>query len=208
MTDIEELSENARAVAEKRSKQGTFSFLDRLAGREYPTEDVEIFLDEATGHKIQKLNEDLVNSQDAAQSELLEKQIASLSKKAHKSRYIVHLEGIPVEEYDAVVDDAQKQFPLEYKEGRNPLTMAPEREPIPNEDRDVYFRTQLWSKFIRSVEDADGNIDSNITPEWIAVVLGKAPIIAQARIQQGVESLRMVSSWMDEIQGEDFLAKS
>ena len=208
MTDIEELSDSAREIAEARSKQGTFSFLDRLAGRDYPTDDVEIFLDEAAGHKIQKLNEDLANSQNAEQSEILEKQIDALREKARASRYIVHMEGIPVEDYDATVDAAEEEYPIEYNEYHNPLTMKRERDQIPNERRDIFFRTHLWAKFIRSVEDGDGNVDDNITPEWVSVVLGKSPIIAQARIQMAIEKLRMVSAWMDEVQGEDFLAKS
>lgn len=201
-------NEDARKIAEEHSKPGTFSFLDRLANRNYPTEEVEIFLDEATGHKIEKLASDLANATSDEQAVIIEKQIAALSEKARDSRYIVHMEGISVEEYDATVDAAQELYPTEFKESRHPLTMALERTPVPSEERDIFFRTQLWSKYIRSVEDASGNVDNNITPEWIGVVLNRSPIIAQARIQGGVEQLRMITSWMDEIQGEDFLAKS
>jgi len=206
MTEID--VDTARTVAEANSKPGKFSFLDRLQDREYPTEDVEVYLDEAAGLRIHKLTQELIASNDAEQSEVLQKQIAYHSEKARKSRYTIHMQGISTESYDAVVDAAREEFPVEYRESRHPLTMALERTEIENEPREVYFRTHLWSKFIKSVEDPDGNIDDNITPEWVAVLLGHAPIIAQARIQVTLEQLRMTTAWMDEIQGEDFLAKS
>lgn len=206
MTEIN--TEDARAVAEEHSKPGKFSFLDRLNGRNYPTEDVEIYLDEAAGHRIQKLQEDRLNCSDAEQALLIDEQIEHWRDKARESRYILHLQGISVEEYDAVVEMAQKEYPVEWRESRNPLTMATEREPVANEDRDQLFRTHLWAKFIVSIEDAEGNIDDNITPEFISIVQGHAPLVAQGKIAQAVHSLRMVTDWMDQIQGEDFLAKS
>lgn len=206
MTEID--VETAREVAEEHSKPGKFSFLDRLQNREYPAEDVEIFLDEAAGLHIHKLTQELLASKDPEQTEIIEKQIAHYSDKARKSRYTVHMQGISTEAYDAVVDAAREEFPVEYTESRHPLTMAPERREVESESREVYFRTHLWSKFIKSVEDTDGNIDDEISPEWVGAFLGNAPIIAQARIQVALEQLRMTTSWMDEIQGEDFLAKS
>lgn len=208
MTDTEKASAEARVIAEEKSKQGTFNFLDRLNGRDYPAEDVEIYLDERSGYIIQKLNEQILTATTPEQVEVLEKQIAHHREKARASRYIFHLEGISVEEYDSVVDLAREQYPLEFREHRNPLTAKLEREVVENEDREQLFRTELWSRFVRHIEDADGNVDTNITPEFMAVVLGHAPIAAQAAIGSAVEKLRMVSNWMDEIQGEDFLAKS
>jgi hypothetical protein len=42
MTDYEQMNDDAKAVATEASAEGKFSFLDRLAGRDYPTEDVEV----------------------------------------------------------------------------------------------------------------------------------------------------------------------
>lgn len=207
-TDLEQMSADAKAVAEEQSQPGTFSFLDRLNNRNYPTEDVTIFLDERAGLIVQKLKSDLMLQKDPAQREIIEKQIAYQVEKACESRYIVHLQGISVEAYDAIVDAANEQYPVEYNEFRNPLTAKLEREVIPNEDRDLYFRTHLWAAFFQSVEDKDGNLDENTTPEFVSVFLKVAPIAAQVEIGAAVDRLRMVTNWMDEIQGEDFLAKS
>lgn len=204
---IEEQSAAAKLVAVENSKQGTFSFLERIADRNYPTEDVEIFLDEKTGHEIEKLKQTYALAKPEDRDGIEEK-IDALREKARESRYIVHLEGVSTETYDKLVDQTQAEFPLEYNEFRNPVTFKLEREVIENEQREIYFRTHLWALFIRSVSDADGNVDDNISPEWVSAVLGGAPLIAQARINVAVQSLRMVTDWMDELQGEDFFPKS
>lgn len=197
-----------KAVAEEHSKPGAFSFIDRVLGRNYPTKGVEIYLDEAAGHKIQELLIERASTVDADEIDRLDSDLALWRKKAAESRYIVNMEGIPVEEYDKVVDDANEQFPVEYKESRHPLTMELERTPIENDDRETYFRTQLWAKFIRSVEDHEGNVDSDITPQFVAVMSRALPVVAMIRIQAALEELRMTSDWMNALQDDDFLAKS
>lgn len=204
MTDIE----TARSIAEEHSKQGSFNFLDRLNNRNYPTEDVEIYLDEKAGHEIEKLQEKIVLATKPEIGEALQAEIDEIREQAKASRYIVHMQGISVELYDEIVDKSQEMYPLEHREYRDPLTAKLIREVVDNDDREQYFRTHLWAEFVRSVEDIDGNVDDNITPEFMAVFIGHAPIAAQVKVAAAVQSLRMVTAWMDEIQGEDFLAKS
>jgi hypothetical protein len=206
--NIEQVEQEARAVAQEQSKQGVFNFLDRLTSRNYATEEVEIFLDEAEGKIILDLKEKLLYEKDPEKREVIENDITLHSRKAWESRYLLRLRGISVEEYDAVVDLAAKEYPYEYSESRNPLTAAVEREVIPNEDRDLLFRTHLWSKYFESIEDNNGNVDSNMTPEFVAVFLKLAPVAAQAQIGIAIHKLRMVTNWMEEIQGEDFFPKS
>lgn len=205
MTDIDETAE---AKAREASTPGTFSFIDRVVNRDYPTDTVEIYLNENAGLRILKLEQDRAVATDGEQANLIEKQIEAWREKAKDSRYIFHLEGISSEVYDSVVDAATENFPLEYNEFRNPLTQALVREVKDNPDREVYFRTHLWAKFIRKVEDSEGNVDDNITAEWIAVFANNAPLMAQVKIQASVDLLRMTTDWMDHIQDEDFLAKS
>jgi hypothetical protein len=198
----------AKARAQAELTQEKFSFLDALAGREYPTQDVEIFLNEGAAHKIDRLEKDHTEAWDTEQANLIQNQIDALREKAQASRFIIHLTGIPVDEYDALVDLATEQFPLEYTESRNPLTFALEREVKNNPQREMFFRTHLWAKCITSVSAPGGEVDDNITPEWAATLLGKAPIMALGRIEIAMEELRMVSDWMDRLENEDFLAKS
>lgn len=219
------MSEHAKAAATDASKKGTFSFLDRVTGRNYPTDEVAIYLDEAAGYRIGEIEAELVDARElqsklvkttdkAAKAEVtkeiakLEEQLVANKAEAEKSRFVFHLQGISTEAYDKLVDMAQAEFPLEYRETRNPLTFALEREVIDNEQREIYFRTLLWSAFIQRVVDGEGNEDADITQVWVARVMGLIPVIGQIKIQQGIEKLRMTTNWMDQIQGEDFFPKS
>lgn len=200
--------ETAKVAAEQKSQPGTFNFLDRVLERDYPTKEIPVYLDEKSGLKIQEL---LIQHAEATSPKAItniENDLELWRKKAKESRYIVHLEGVSTKTYDEIVDAAQAEFPLEYRETRHPLTMALERTVIENDDRELYFRTHLWAKFIRKVEDAQGNVDTNITPEFVGVMLGALPIAGQAAIADGVDELRMITAWMDNIQDADFLAKS
>lgn len=208
MIDAEQTNEEAKAIAVEHSKPGNFSFVERLSGRNYPTEQLDVYLDEAAGYKLMKLELELIAARDANQAELIEKQIDYLREKAQDSRYTIHLEGISTEEYDAVVGKAQAEYPIEYRESRNPLTLAAERFAVENDDRDHYFRIHSWAKFIRKIEDAKGNVDENITPELTASILNALPLAGLGRLQVAIDKLRMVTDWMDKLQGDDFLAKS
>lgn len=225
MGDIVDINDQAREAATNASKKGTFSFLDRVTGRNYPTDEVVVYLDEAAGYRIGEIEAELVDARElqakltkttdkAAKAEVtkeiakLEEQLVANKAEAEKSRFVFHLEGISTDAYDQLVDEAQAQFPLEYRETRNPLTFALEREVIDNEQREIYFRTLLWSRFIKRVVDPEGNVDAEITQVWVARVMGLIPVMGQIRIQQGIEKLRMTTGWMDQIQGEDFFPKS
>lgn len=206
--NVTDISEAAHERAIEASKPGTFNFLDRLVGRNYPTEDVVVYIDEAEGYEIEKIEKLLSISKDADKTARLEKALAEHREKAANSRFVFHLEGISTEEYDKTVDAAEEAYPYEYRERTNPLTFAVEREVVADEKRETFFRTHLWAKFIRRVEDPDGNVDENISPAWVAQVSGLLPITGSLKIAQAVEALRMTTEWMDKVQGEDFLAKS
>lgn len=223
MGEIVDINEQAKIAAENASKQGTFSFIDRVTDRNYPTEIVPVYLDEAAGYELGKVDEELENirlrtklfkDNETVLAELgkeitaLEERREAIREAAANSRFVFELEGISTKLYDECVDEAQEQFPLEYREVRHPVTFALERHVVENEEREIFFRTLLWSKFIRRVVDPSGNVDEAITPAWAGTVEGLLPVIAQIKIQKAISKLRMTTEWMDNIQGEDFLAKS
>lgn len=206
--ELSPLEAETKAIATEASKEGNFNFLDRLAGRDYPTETVEIYIDESAGYLIQKLEAQAADTKDPDQADIIHAQIEFQREKAKNSRYVVHLEGISVEDYDALVDKSVELFPVQTKETRNPLTYAPESVVIENPEREQYFRTALWAKFIRKVVGPDGGADTNISQEWVAFFMGHVPIAALVKVNEAVEKLRMVTDWMDHVQTDDFLAKS
>lgn len=219
MTDIDETT---REDAVEASTQGKFNFLDRLASRNYPSDKVEVYLDENAGYMLDKLTTEIESIETtlkiatdedsvAAATSELEDKIAEREKlvaEMSNSKFTFCISGISTEAYDKIVTEAQLQFPLEYEKTRHPLTFAAERELIPNEMREIYFRTHLWAAFIDSVSDPDGNVDTDITPAWVARVLQMLPIAGQVKIGAAVNKLRMTTDWMDAIQGEDFFPKS
>lgn len=223
MGDITDINDRAKAAAVEASKPGKFNFIDRVVGRNYPTEEVVVYLDERAGYEIDKAWVELARADDqikaVGEDEVLLKdarknraqvaeQIEALAEAAAQSRFVFHLEGISTREYDKVVDQAREFFPLEYRETRNPITFAPERTVIASEEREIFFRTAMWAKVIRRVVDPNGHVDDEITPEWIGQVNDLLPAMAQQAIQDGVDALRMTTDWMDRLQAEDFFPKS
>lgn len=209
MTDnITDIQAHAQQVAQGASKQGKFNFLDRLAGRNYPTEDLIVFLDEGAAHKHQALSKELAETTEEAEVARLEADLAKVEEALRESAYTIHMRGISVEAYDKIVEAAQEAYPVEYRESVHPLSFTKEREVVESEERERHFRTHLWAAMIESVEASDGSIDDDITPEWVGAFLNHAPIIAQYRVSVVVESLRMTTDWMDAIQTDDFFRKS
>lgn len=223
MGDITDINDRAHAKATEASVKGKFNLLDRLASRNYPTEEVAVYLDEAAGYQLAKIERERealrvqlkLAGTDKGRIAELNKQFKKLDEEdeavrevAADSRVVFHLQGISSREYDLTVDAAKESFPYEYREVRNPITMALTREIIEEEDREIFFRTLLWSKFIKRVVDASGNEDDNITHAWMSEVDGLIPVMGAQRISDAITLLRMTTGWMDEIQGEDFLAKS
>lgn len=204
ITPIQQMNEEARATAEKAVNSESFSFLDVLQGREYPTESVEIFVNERAAYELAALEKKLALIKDGEDANEIQEKIDALREKAASSRFIVHLEGIPVDQYDAVVDLAAAEYPYEYTESRNPLTFAIERTVIDSPMREQFFRTHLWAKYITSVESPTGATDNNITPDWVGYFIAKAPVIAQLRVARAIEKLRMTSDWMEGLLTEDF----
>lgn len=208
MTNITKIQEAAERKGREASVASTFNFLDRLAGRNYPTEDVVIYLDEQAAYQSLKLSEKISRETDSDAVAKLEEELAALHEALGESKYIIHLEGISTEEYDAVIDEGIKQYPVEYDESTHPLTFAKTKTPRESEERSTYYRTHMWAKYIRSIEDNDGNVDTNITPELVAAFLNHAPVGVQYRIAEAVETLRMTTDWMDTLQSDDFFPKS
>lgn len=214
-------TDSAREAAVAASTEATFSFLDRMTGRNYPTEEVVVFMDEAGAYKRNKLQRQIAEETYLLKGDTAEKakargkkitimqnKLDEMTAEIAESRVVFHLEGIPTEQYDALIDDAAEQFPYEYVESRNPLTMKLEREVKENADRDVYFRSNLWAAFVRKISDASGAEDTTHTPEYMRAVMGAMPIVGVAHVQTAIEQLRMVTDWMDEIQTDDFFPKS
>lgn len=199
---------NPEAAAEAQSQPGTFSFVERLQGRGFPTSKVKVYLDEANGFKRTQL---AIKAESPGlkpeEKVALEKQIEELDAVIAQSRYIFELHGFDPDRYDEVIDEAYEQFPAEYEVSLNPFSGAKTKEEVDNPDRSEYLLAALWRESIKKITDANGNEDTSPLDFDTAFRMRQTfPIDGRRKIDTRIQELRLGSQWMDSIQDEGFLA--
>ena len=199
----EDIYEEAHTVANEHSAKGKFSLIERLRGRNMPTDDVTIYLDEGAAWRRDVIKELLGDEKDPDKVKALEAELAEVTQAILDSAVVIHVEGISSKEYDALLAEAEESYPTEYEEFQSPLTGQKMKNPIENEERDLMFDVALLAACVRSAE-IDGFIDEDITREWIAEFKELAPLDGVRKLVSTVFKMRMASAWMDEIQNEDF----
>lgn len=204
-------NKSAEELAKEVSKPGKFSFIDRLRGRNYPTDEVVVYLDEKLGYKLLAVEQEMAGSDghtpSFSEQKLLEEKHAELVEQLRASRYVVKLQGISNDDWDALVEEAAEQFPYEYDEIVNPFSGEKTRKVIETDERAEFFTMKLWAAFIQSITDSDGNVDDDVTVQTVKAFRGEAPFSAITRVGATIAKLRMATDWVEYIEDEDFLAK-
>lgn len=195
-------------LARATEQPGIFSFLDRLRGRNYPKDTIVVYLNEELGYELEKLEDKIAAAKTPEEVLSLEIKATNLRDKLKPEAYTFHMQGISNREYDEVKDAVEADFPYEYDEIRNPFSGETTKTILPSEERDTAFTVRLWSRFIKSVEDATGAVDGNIGTEFVVEFRALAPLNAITRVAQTVNKLRMATDWIDYIEDEDFFPKS
>lgn len=195
---------NHEEIAVAASKQGTFNLIERLVGRNMPTEEVEVFLDEGTAFRIGRLEQRLADETEKGVVKKLEAERAHLRAELEKSKYTFTLQGISTEDYDKIIDEIREAYPIEYEDSTNPLTGQKLRLELPNEDRDTLYHNLLLAHCLVKITDPDGAVDEDISVEKASIVRRTLPIDGVRRLSNSIEDLRMVGKWMDSIQHADF----
>lgn len=195
--------EAARETAVEMSKPGKFSLIERLQGRNMPEDKVVIYLDEGAAYDRAKVNQKLANATDPDMVAELEAELADLDERIQESAVTISMRGISSEDYEKLVEQAREQYPIEYEERQSAFSLVKEKVELPSPEREELFMELYLAKCITRAE-MGGDIDEDITPDWVAQFKGFAPIDALARITETAYSLRMAVQWMDEIQSEDF----
>lgn len=187
---------------------GTFSFIERLRGRNYAKDSVTVYLDEELGYKLAELKRQIEEAPNLSAKELdvIQKKIDAINAELAPSKYVFYVEGISNQDYDKLVDDAAEQFPYEYAETVDPWSGKKSKEVIQSDERNEYFTNSLWAKTIRKVEN-DGNFDENVTSEFIEMFRRLGPLNALQHVGLAIEKMRMGSEWIEYAEDEDFLAK-
>lgn len=192
-------------LATAASQPGTFSFMDRLKGRNYPTETVTVYLDEAAGYAIRKLGSKLANETDADKVKALEIELVERVAEAKASAIDFKLRAISSEAYDKIIDEVDETIPTEYEETVSPLTGQKTKTPLPSQERETLFQSLLWSAFIEDIiEVATGASAGKPTPEDVVQYRLNLPLDGVRQIGITITALRMTVEWMDGIQDEGF----
>lgn len=191
-------------VANEASKPGVFNLIERIQGRNLPTETVDIYMDEQAAYRRQRLNEAIMSEGDPEKAAALEDELDELTKKVLASKLTFTLQAITNEKNDELVDQAREEFPVEYEDSLNPMTMRKIRTELPSEKREEFYNRLFLAACIVKVSDADGNEDEDITFEKADVLFSAAPLDGIRRVLKLANDMRMVGEWMDQIQNADF----
>jgi hypothetical protein len=215
MSDIEEMVEEAK-------KPGRFNIVDALKDRAYPTDEVEVFIDEAVAFlaadievAIRALGQRMDSESDSDKlDEMLKKHEAYLDEKDKLvkemggSRYVFHLRGISEGLRDDLWKKSVERHPLKHETDRNPLTGQVERTEVQNLERDKYFTNLLWQSHITKIVDPQGNEQEGITLEDALELRRSLPLASIGKITEAIEKMRAATAVFMMTVDEDFLAKS
>lgn len=215
MSDIEQIVEQAKAP-------GKFNIVDVLKGRGYPTDEVEVFIDESVAFvasdledKIRKLSEKMEAEKDKSKLDeilkMYEEFIAekdALLKEMGSARYVFHVEGISEGQRDDIWKKSVERFPIKHDTDRNPLTGKVDRVEVQNPERDKYFTGLLWQAHIKKIVDPSGDEQDGITIEDAFELRRSLPLASIGKITEAIEKMRAATTVFMMTVDEDFLAKS
>lgn len=193
-------------MAQNASQPGVFSLIERLQGRNMPTEQVSIFIDEAAAWEVQQLEEEAATTRDEDQLAELEAQIEAARAAVKASEVVFTMRAVSSKVYDELIDQTYASFPKKFEKVVNPMTGRTTQELIASPDRESLFNRIYLAECIVSVKMGN-DIDDSITPEWVKQFEDFAPLDALRLVTTTAYKLRMSSEWMDHYQDEDFSPK-
>lgn len=127
------------------------SIADVLSGRSYPTETVEVYMDEGVAYEISKVNAEIAiatkKSEDTAD---LEKRLEDLVKKGSESRLTFHLRGISRHDRQNIVKAVMEEHPQ-----KTDFLGRPE----PDLDADEMYTNLTWAALTEKIEVSAGVVE-------------------------------------------------
>ena len=219
MSAEEEIIETVK----KAKKPGTFKIIDVLQERAFPTEQVEVYLDEGVAYHAARMDEALkelekqIDKMPELSDELKElaKERDDLLDEKQKlieeiggSQFVFHLTGISEGKREDLYELCLKEYPMQYETERNPFTGQSEKKEIESTERDRYFTGLLWQACITKIVDPNGDEQDGITYDEAAELRRSLPLTASSKINNAIEKLRTATAVFLMTVNEDFLAKS
>lgn len=196
-------------LANEAKKPGTFSIMNAVKDRAFPSQEVNVYLDEQAAYLASEANEKLKRI-DPADKEYAaaEKELNELIEKLEDSKYVFTLKGIAESKRAQLLKLASDKYPIEYREDKNVYTGEVKREEIPSDERDNLFTSLVWAEHITKIVAPTGEVQEHLSAEECNELRGVLPIASSALINQTIEKLRAASAVFMMTVDEDFLAKS
>jgi len=219
MSAEEEIIETVQAA----KKPGTFKIMDVLQDRAFPTEEVEVYLDEESAYLASQIDNQLKEMQkNIDKSSGSNKELKELNAKYEEilaekdalvgeiggSKYVFHLTGISEGKREDLYDLCLKEYPMEYETERNPFTGQGEKKEVESAERDKYFTNLVWQAHIAKIVAPDGSEQEGVDYDEAVELRRSLPLSATTRINSAIEKLRTATAVFLMSVNEDFLAKS
>lgn len=216
MSDIEEIVEKAR-------KPGTFNIVDVVKGRSYPTDTVDVFIDENVAFQASELDAAIVKISETMDKKNLDKKtLDGFLKKREEildrkeklveemggTRYVFHLTGVSEGKRQDLYDKAVEKYAVEYEKNRNAFTGDTEKVELENVERDRYFTSLLWEASVVKIVAPDGDEQTSINYEEALELRRSLPLASASAITEAIEKMRAATAIFMISVNEDFLAKS
>jgi hypothetical protein len=210
-----------REVVDQVKNPKSFSIVNVLADRSYPKTTVSISLDEGSAYQAALIKQEIDEYGSSADSknetpeqrqkiEDLNNKLESLTAEMMAHLYVFHIKGISEGKREEISREAQKKYPVEYEKMADISSLlggSSERIEKPSPDRDNLFTDLLWKEHIESIEDPDGNVQTNLSYSDIRSLRTNLPLSSLAKINAAIERIRTATAVFMMETGEDFLAK-
>jgi hypothetical protein len=205
----EKIAQEVQDLAEEAKQPGTFNLLEAIKDRAYPTENINVYLDEETAYEASVINEKLKEVEEpSAEYKKLKTELDSLIKKLEESKYVFTITGISEGKREELYEESVKVYPLVYTEEKNPFTGEIKKVEEESKERDRLFTNMLWSAHIKKITSPSGQIQEALTTAEIKQLRDVLPLAAVGSINQAIDKIRAATAVFMFTVDEDFLAKS
>ena len=209
---VEELVSEAKSPAK-------FNILSVLNERAYPTDEVIVYLDEQSAYLASLAKEEIKSANEAIEKNLddaeavaklaeAEDKLEKLMAKMSETKYTFVIKGISEGRREELLIEAEKEYPIEYEETKNPFTGEVVKSEKEDRERNRLFTNMLWSENIEKIISPDGAVQDSISVAEVKKIRSSLPLASIGAINQTIEKIRAATAVFLASVDEDFLAKS
>lgn len=195
MTDV--TLDEVRDAVEKATDKSTFSLVEAIKGRGYPTDEVTVYLNADAAYNLAETNTLLTALAQRAETEEyenLDKVAQQLKAEVLASAMTFHLRGISPGELTKISKKVRKQA---------------EADGLDEEDIALELTKAWFAPHIIRVEQADGAVDEHLwTPEEVEVLMDLLPQTEWAKLNATINKMTFSSAYFTQAVDAGFLSKS